>query len=416
MVHRKIESTIIEMLQYFRVVAINGPRQSGKTTLQKKIAKDKKMEYYSFDVKDTFKIAKDDPNNFVEYISKDKNAAIDEVQMIPEIIPAIKIAVDEANRKGMFLITGSSDLFKNSRIKESLAGRMASFNLYPLSYTEINNKDINIIDKLFSDDFNRIEIDETLSKEDFVNAVVNGGYPEVYNIPQKAKQAWFEFYIKSRITSDIATIENIDIEKVIHLETLLKLLASQVASLVNYNNIANTIGIADKTVKKYIKLLEALYIIELVPAYYNNRLKRLIKSPKVHFIDSGLASYLLDASVESLMLGKNEYLGNLVETFVYSELIKHASYSEERVKIYHYRDQKQKEVDFVIESHSGDIVAIEVKSGSNLKKEHFKGLVALANTIKNKSFKGIILYSGDKILPYKIDDYQLWAIPLKIFL
>jgi predicted AAA+ superfamily ATPase len=416
MVHRKIESTIIEMLQYFRVVAINGPRQSGKTTLQKKIAKDKKMEYYSFDVKDTFKIAKDDPNNFVEYISKDKNAAIDEVQMIPEIISAIKIAVDEANRKGMFLITGSSDLFKNSRIKESLAGRMASFNLYPLSYTEINNKDINIIDKLFSDDFNRIEIDETLSKEDFVNAVVNGGYPEVYNIPQKAKQAWFEFYIKSRITSDIATIENIDIEKVIHLETLLKLLASQVASLVNYNNIANTIGVADKTVKKYIKLLEALYIIELVPAYYNNRLKRLIKSPKVHFIDSGLASYLLDASVESLMLGKNEYLGNLVETFVYSELIKHASYSEERVKIYHYRDQKQKEVDFVIESHSGDIVAIEVKSGSNLKKEHFKGLVALANTIKNKSFKGIILYSGDKILPYKIDDYQLWAIPIKIFL
>jgi predicted AAA+ superfamily ATPase len=416
MVHRKIESTIIEMLQYFRVVAINGPRQSGKTTLQKKIAKDKKMEYYSFDVKDTFKIAKDDPNNFVEYISKDKNASIDEVQMIPEIISAIKIAVDEANRKGMFLITGSSDLFKNSRIKESLAGRMASFNLYPLSYTEINNKDINIIDKLFSDDFNRIEIDETLSKEDFVNAVVNGGYPEVYNIPQKAKQAWFEFYIKSRITSDIATIENIDIEKVIHLETLLKLLASQVASLVNYNNIANTIGVADKTVKKYIKLLEALYIIELVPAYYNNRLKRLIKSPKVHFIDSGLASYLLDASVESLMLGKNEYLGNLVETFVYSELIKHASYSEERVKIYHYRDQKQKEVDFVIESHSGDIVAIEVKSGSNLKKEHFKGLVALANTIKNKSFKGIILYSGDKILPYKIDDYQLWAIPIKIFL
>jgi predicted AAA+ superfamily ATPase len=416
MVHRKIESTIIEMLQYFRVVAINGPRQSGKTTLQKKIAKDKKMEYYSFDVKDTFKIAKDDPNNFVEYISKDKNAAIDEVQMIPEIISAIKIAVDESNRKGMFLITGSSDLFKNSRIKESLAGRMASFNLYPLSYTEINNKDINIIDKLFSDDFNIIEIDETLSKEDFVNAVVNGGYPEVYNIPQKAKQAWFEFYIKSRITSDIATIENIDIEKVIHLETLLKLLASQVASLVNYNNIANTIGVADKTVKKYIKLLEALYIIELVPAYYNNRLKRLIKSPKVHFIDSGLASYLLDASVESLMLGKNEYLGNLVETFVYSELIKHASYSEERVKIYHYRDQKQKEVDFVIESHSGDIVAIEVKSGSNLKKEHFKGLVALANTIKNKSFKGIILYSGDKILPYKIDDYQLWAIPIKIFL
>jgi uncharacterized protein len=416
MVHRKIESTIVEMLKYFRVVAINGPRQSGKTTLQKKIAKDKEIAYYSFDVKDTFKIAKDDPNNFIEYISKDKNVAIDEVQMIPEIIPAIKIAVDEKNRKGMFLITGSSDLFKNSKIKESLAGRMASFNLYPLSYSEINNKDINIIDKFFSDDFNRIDVDESITKEDLVSAVVNGGYPEVYELPPKAKQAWFEFYIKSRITSDIATIENVDLEKIIHLDSLLKVLASQVASLVNYTNIANAIGLADKTVKKYIKLLEALYIIELVPAYSNNRLKRVVKSPKVHFIDSGLASYLLSASVESLMLGKNEHLGNLVETFVYSELIKHASSSEERVEIYHYRDQQKKEVDFVIESHSGDIVALEIKSGSNLKKEHFKGLVALANTIKNKSFKGIILYSGDKILPYKIDEHQFWAIPLKIFL
>lgn len=416
MVHRKIEATIIEMLQYFRVVAINGPRQSGKTTLQKKIAKNKGMNYYSFDVKDTFTIAKDDPNNFIEYISKDKNVAIDEVQMIPEIIPAIKIAVDEENRKGMFLITGSSDLFKNSKIKESLAGRMASFNLYPLSYTEINNKDINIIDKLFSDDFNRIEIDDTLTKEDLVKAVVNGGYPEVYELPAKAKQAWFEFYIKSRITSDIATIENVDLEKITHLDALLKVLASQVSSLVNYTNIANAIGLADKTVKKYIKLLEALYIIELVPAYSNNRLKRVIKSPKVHFIDTGLVSHLLSANVESLMLGKNEYLGNLVETFVYSELIKHSSYSEERVKIYHYRDQQKKEVDFVIESHSGDIVALEIKSGSNLKKEHFNGLIALANTIKNKNFKGIILYSGDNILPYKIDEHQFWAIPLKIFM
>jgi predicted AAA+ superfamily ATPase len=116
------------------------------------------------------------------------------------------------------------------------------------------------------------------------------------------------------------------------------------------------------------------------------------------------------------MLGKNEYLGNLVETFVYSELIKQASYAQERVKVYHYRDQQQKEVDFVIESHAGDIVALEVKSGSNLKKEHFKGLVALAKTMKNRRFKGIILYSGDKILPYRVEEYQFWAIPLKVLM
>lgn len=416
MVHRKIESTIVEMLKYFRVVAINGPRQSGKTTLQKKIAKSKEMDYYTFDDSETFDTVTNDTNGFIDYISKEKNVAIDEVQMIPRVIPAIKMAVDSENRKGMFLLTGSSDMFKNSKIKESLAGRMASFNLFPLSYAEINNRDINIIDKLFSDNFNDFEIYKDTSRESFISAVINGGYPEVYELPTKAKKAWFDFYIKSRITKDIADFENVHLDKIIHLDKLLKVLASQVGSIVNYTSIANSIGLADKTVRKYIGLLEALYIVKLIPAYSNNMLKRVIKSPKVHFIDSGLASYLLNSSVEASLVGKNEHLGNLVETFVYSELIKHQSYSEENIEIYHYRDQQQKEVDFVIESNSGDIVALEIKSGSTIKKEQFKGLLALAQTIKKKNFKGIVLYGGDKILPFKIEEYQFWAIPLRVLI
>lgn len=416
MVHRKIEATIVEMLKYFRVVAINGPRQSGKTTLQKKIAKSKEMDYYTFDDSETFDTATNDTNGFIDYISKEKNVAIDEVQMIPSVIPAIKIAVDRENRKGMFLLTGSSDMFKNSKIKESLAGRMASFNLFPLSYSEINKRDINIIDKLFSDDFINFEIYKDTSRESFISAVINGGYPEVYELPVKAKKAWFDFYIKSRITKDIADFENVQLDKITHLDKLLKVLASQVGSIVNYTSIANSIGLADKTVRKYIQILEALYIVKLIPSYSNNMLKRVIKSPKVHFIDSGLASYLLNSSVEASLVGKNEHLGNLVETFVYSELIKHQSYSEENVEIYHYRDQQQKEVDFVIESNSGDIVALEIKSGSTIKKEQFKGLLALAQTIKKNHFKGIVLYGGDKILPFKIEEYQFWAIPLRILI
>ncbi len=416
MVHRKIESTIVEMLKYFRVVAINGPRQSGKTTLQEKISEAQDMEYYTFDDDNTFDLATENTQNFIKNISKNKNVSIDEVQMIPRIIPAIKMAVDKENRKGMFLLTGSSDMFKNSKIKESLAGRMASFNLYPLSYAEINNRDINIIDKLFSDDYTSFNIDKKLTESDFINAVVNGGYPEVYELPKKAKKAWFEFYIKARITKDIATIENVHLDKLAHLDKLLKVLASQVASLVNYTNVANSIELADKTVRKYIQILEALYIIKLIPAYSNNQLKRVIKKPKVHFIDSGLASFLLNVDVKASLEGKNEHLGNLVETFVYSELIKHQSYSEESIEIYHFRDPYNKEVDFVLESSSGDIVALEIKSGSTLKTEHFKGLLALAKTIKKKNFKGILLYGGDKILPYKVEEYQFWAIPLRVLI
>ena len=417
MVHRKLESTIIEMLESFRIVAINGPRQSGKTTLQKKIAKSKNMKYYTFDDIDIFNTASSDPKGFIEYISKEENIAIDEVQMIPEIIPPIKMSVDEQNRKGMFLLTGSSDMFKNSKIKESLAGRMVSFNLYPLSYSEINKRDINIIDKLFSDDFNTFDVDfETISKEEFISAVINGGYPEVYELPIKAKKAWYDFYIKARITKDIANIENVQVDTLSHLAKLLKVLAGQVSSLVNYTSIAKSIGITDKTVAKYVKILEALYIIKLVPSYSNNILKQVIKSPKVHFIDSGLASFLLNASVESSMLGKNEHLGNLVETFVYTELIKHQANSNVDVEIYHFRDTAQKEVDFILESSSGDIVAIEIKSGSNIKSEHFKGLLALARNKKNENFKAIVFYGGDKVLPYKVEEFQFWAIPLKVLI
>lgn len=186
----------------------------------------------------------------------------------------------------------------------------------------------------------------------------------------------------------------------------------------NYTSIVKHIGTADKTVAKYVQLLEALYIIKLVPSYSysNNMIKRVIKSPKVHFIDSGLASHLLNAGVESSMLGINESIGNLVETFVYGELIKHASYANTDVEIHHYRDTQKREVDFVLETSSGDVVALEVKSSSTIKSEYFRGLSALAEAIHGKNFKGILLYGGDKILPYKIGEHQFWAIPLTVLI
>lgn len=416
MVQRKLENIILQMLDSFRIVAINGPRQSGKTTLQKKIAQIKQMKYYTFDQSQTYEAASSDPEGFISFVSKDQNVAIDEVQMVPQIIPAIKISADETNTKGMFLLTGSSDMFKNSKIKESLAGRMVSFNLFPLSLAEINNRDYNVIDLLFSDEFNKLEIDKKITKEDLIGAVINGGYPEVYNLPSKQKKAWYDFYIKARITKDIASLENVQLETIKHLQKLLRVLASQISSLVNYSSIANSIEISDKTVAKYIQLLEALYIIKLTPAYSNNRSKRVVKKPKVHFIDTGLASFLLNVDIKNSMEGKNQYLGNLVENFVYTELIKHQSYANTDVEIFHYRDLTNKEVDFVLESSSGDIVALEIKSGSHLKKEYFNGLVALAKTTKQTNFKGILLYGGDEILPFKIDEFRFWAIPLKILM
>ena len=414
MIKRKLLPTLLEMLDNFRIVAINGPRQSGKTTLQKEIAKLKDYQYYTFDDEDTYNTASNDPSGFITFISKDK-VAIDEVQMIPDIIPVLKMSVDDKNEKGMYLLTGSSDMFKNSKIKESLAGRMVSFNLFPLSYAEINNRDINIIDKLFSDDFNDYDMRfEDIDNDLFTDAVINGGYPEVFTLSQKAKKAWFEFYIKARITKDISTIENVDLDKMASLDKLLRALAGHIGKLINYKNISSIVGVTDKTAAKYIQILEALYIVKLIPAYSNNQLKRVVKSPKVHFIDSGLASYLLNIDKEGAMTKRGDVYGDLVESFVYSELIKHQSYSDISINIYHYRDLQKIEVDFVLESTNGNIVAIEVKSGSKIKKEYFKGLVTLAKTIEPERFKGIIFYGGNNVLPFKIDGFTFWAIPLKV--
>ena len=416
MIDRKLMPVLLEMLDNFRIIAINGPRQSGKTTLQKEIAKLKDYQYYTLDDPDTFDTASNDPKGFIAFVSKEK-VAIDEVQMIPDLIPAIKMNVDEQNVKGKYLLTGSSDMFKNSKIKESLAGRMVSFNLFPLSYAEINSREINIVDKLFSKDFNYFDIKfEAIENNLFTDAVINGGYPEVYKLPMKAKKAWFEFYIKARITKDISTIENVELDKIASLDKLLKVLAGHIGKLINYKNISNIIDVADKTAAKYIQLLEALYIVKLVPAYSNNQLKRVVKSPKVHFIDSGLASYLLNIDKEGAMTKRGDVYGDLVESFVYSELIKHQAYSEVSMNIYHFRDQQKKEVDFVLESTDGRVVALEVKSGSRIKQDYFKGLLALARTLDPKIFKGIILYGGDKVLPYKVETFTFWAIPLKIFI
>ncbi len=415
MIKRRLLPVLLEMLEHFRIVAINGPRQSGKTTLQKEIARLKDYEYYTFDDPGTFDTASNDPQGFITFISKER-VAIDEVQMVPDLIPVIKMSVDEHNRKGMYLLTGSSDMFKNAKIKESLAGRMVSFNLFPLSYAEINDRDINIIDKLFSAEFNRFDIKfDEIENDVFTDAVINGGYPEVYGLSQRAKKAWFEFYIKARITKDISTIENVESDKIASLDRLLKVLVGHIGKLMNYKSISNSIDMADKTVAKYIQILEALFIVKSVPAYSNNQLKRVVKSPKLYFIDSGLASHLLNIDKEGAMTKRGDVYGDLVESFVYSELIKHQSCSETSINIYHYRDQQKKEVDLVLESTDGDVVALEIKSGSRIKQDYFKGLVALARTIDPKRFKGIILYGGDKVLPYKIDEFTFWAIPLKIF-
>ena len=410
-IHRSITPVVYDLLKDFKIVSINGPRQSGKTTLVKEIAKNLKMEYFTFDDEPTKQAAINDPINFIKLLSNSP-CVIDEIQMVPEVVSALKMVVDNQNKNGMFLLTGSADLFKVSAIKESLAGRMVSISLYPLSQFEIDNKKDNIVDILFEDRLKEYKFD-TIQYSELLKRIIYGGYPAILDKSEKSKEVWFDSYIEARIEKDLSLIKRVSFENKSEINKLLRILAHNTSNLLKYSTLSKHLSIKDVTVKSDIEILEALFLLKRVNPYFTNRGKREVKTPKVAFIDTGLASHLIDADVDSLMLTQRETLGNLVENFVYSELLKHSTYAKKTTKIYHYRDGEY-EVDLVLEQKNGNIIAIEVKSGTNIQKEHLKGLVKLAKNAKNCFVKGYIFYGGDKLLPISRDGYNFWLIPLSV--
>ncbi|WP_170175820.1 ATP-binding protein [Sulfurimonas crateris] len=412
-IKRNIEPYILELLESFKIVTIAGPRQSGKTTLSKKIAKELGFKYYTMDDETILKAAQDDPLTFAKQLAKTPSV-IDEVQMAIELVKALKMVVDEENKNGMFLLTGSADLFKMSAIKESLAGRMVSVDLFPFSQYELQKKRENFIDILFGNAVADINF-KAISVEEQVEIITKGGFASVYNKPQRVSHTWFESYITARIEKDLSLIKRVSQENKSEIFKLLSLLAHNNANLLKYNSLASHLAIKDMTVKSDIEILEALYIVKRVNPYFTNRGKREVKTPKIHFIDTGLASHLLGIDKEALILKEREHLGNLVENFVYTELLKHTTYAKKTTKIYHYRDADY-EVDFVLEQSNTNIIAIEVKASTSIKSSELRGLVKLAQNSGDNFKGGFIFYMGEHIIPMQKDGYKFLALPMSVLL
>jgi len=408
---RSITPIIYELLKDFKIVSINGPRQSGKTTLSQEIATELGMAYYTFDNESIKITAQNNPNNFIKQLSTSA-CVIDEIQMVPEVVSALKMSVDDANKAGMFLLTGSADLFKMSAIKESLAGRMVSVSLFPLSFFELNGKNDNIVDMLFNDTLK----DYKLKKIEFskiVESIVTGGFPSVQGKSLRVQEAWFESYIEARIEKDLSLIKKVSAENKSEINKLLRILASTTSNLVKYSSLSKHLSIKDVTVKSDIEILEALFLLKRVNPYFTNKGKREIKAPKIQFIDTGLASHLIGVDPHTLIVSQRETLGNLVENFVYSELLKHCTYAKKLTQIFHYRDADY-EVDLVLEQKNGNIIAIEVKSTANIKVEHLRGLAKLAQNAGDRFLQGYIFYGGDEVLPISKDGFTFWLIPLSV--
>lgn len=388
---RRLQSRIHEAMADTPVVMITGPRQAGKTTLAQQMAK-RRMHYLTLDDELTLHAAKEDP---VGFIREHDYLIVDEVQRAPELILAIKKAVDDDRRPGRFLLTGSANLMTIPTVADSLAGRMETLRLLPLSQSEILGATANWIDRVFTGSVP--ENPHPIIGEDLRDTVLRGGYPEALTrASPKRRTVWARQYIDAIIQRDVRDVAGI--EKLDRIPRLLRALAHASGQLSNYTHLGGRIGLDHKSVARYLGVLENLFLLERVSPFAENRLKRVVKTPKIEFMDSGLLATLIDLTPDNAR-EQRERFGPVLETFVYGELLKHLSCAEGDFEIFYYRDHDAMEVDFVIEDAAGDIVGVEVKSKASVKTNDLRGLHRFSEAVGSRFKMGIVLYDGTEALP-----------------
>lgn len=389
---RFVEGRIREALKDTPVVALNGPRQSGKTTLARLIGSDR--TYLTLDDATTLEAARSDPTAFVRGLD---TAIIDEVQRAPDLILALKRSVDEDRRPGRFLITGSANLLTMKNARESLAGRMEVISLLPLAQAEVLEQPrASFLTHAFAG--KAPNAGKPIIGDELINVVLTGGYPDVLarDTPRRRRD-WCRSYIDAIAERDVREISAI--EKPNEIPNLIRVAAHHAAQLLNVTTIGNDLRLARRTVDGYLDVLEQLFLVRRLEPWHRNDLNRLIKTPKLHFMDSALLAAAKAVTAEKIAADRSQF-GPLLETFVFAELQRLASWSEDRLRFSHYRDKDQLEVDVVMESEDGGMVGVEVKAAATVKNEDFRGLRRLAD-IAGKAFRtGVVLYDGDQIIRF----------------
>ncbi|HEV2132712.1 MAG TPA: ATP-binding protein [Terracidiphilus sp.] len=383
------------------VVMVTGPRQCGKTTLVRELIAGGR-QFLTLDDDTILASARSDPVGLVRGLGK---PTIDEIQRAPDLLRAIKKSVDEDRQPGRFLLTGSANLLALPRVSESLAGRMEIVNLLPLAQAEIQRRKPAFLREAFRGKLARPG--KLLIGSKLLAAVLTGGYPEMLRRKNpRRRQSWARDYIRAIVQRDVRDIA--EVEKLDQMPRLVNVLAHHSGQLTNFSQMGGQIGFDDKTTRKYVAILEELFLVRRVEAWSRNRLSRLIKTPKLHFLDSGLLAVLLGAAGERVARDRAVF-GPLLETFVFSEVMKEISWMGSGAIPYHYRDKDQDEVDLVVEDESGAVVGIEVKASATVNSGDFKGLRKLAHACAADFKLGAVLYDGEQTAPF---GHNLFAAPL----
>jgi uncharacterized protein len=403
LVPRKARGLLTEALSDTRVVTLNGARQSGKSTLARLAAQERPNALVRLlDDPATLRAAQDDPADFVDHHGL---LVIDEVQLAPELFRSIKVAVDTDPRPGRFLLTGSAQVLALRQLPDALPGRMEIVELWPFSQGEIDRSPDGFIDAAFARG-PALSRTSTLRKRDYLERAVRGGFPEAVRRSPRRRAAFFDSYLTSLIERDVQ--EFAAIERQGDLRRLLALLAGRSGGLLVPSALAGESGVPRTTLNRYLELLTAVFLIKQIPAWSAGQTHRAIGTPKLAFVDTGIACHLLGQ--DATRLGEPDgAAGPMMETFVLMEVARQLTWSSERARLYHYRTKDRVEVDVVLETPDGRVVAIEVKAGATIRAEGLAGLRHLARRLGSRFVAGYILYTGQQTLPF---GDRLRALPL----
>jgi len=404
-IDRHITPALHEALADTPVVCLLGPRQCGKSTLARHCQPDR--SYITLDDRNYLNLATQDPEGFLEGLPD--QVTIDEIQRVPELTLAIKRSVDRDRQAGRFLLTGSANLLQLPRLADSLAGRMECLYLQPLTEAEKEHAHDDFVQRWMAGEL-KTELPgrRHRGKLSLPQRLVAGGYPEAcFRTPPRARR-WQQQYLKSIIERDIQDIA--EVKDAADVAQLLEYLANQTASLLNVSATANALGHVRKTIERYLEILERLFLVRRLPAWHSNRGKRLVKTPKIHLCDSGLAAALSDLRPEQWNTERQRF-GHLLESFVVQQLVATRHWAEVEPRFWHYRDKDQVEVDVVIEA-GNDLWGVEVKAAASISAKDGRGLQRLARIAGRRFQGGLVLYDGDAVLPMD-RERNILAAPLE---
>jgi uncharacterized protein len=390
--------SVLESLEDTRVVVVQGARQVGKSTLVAEVADRLGGQLVTLDDGVARAAAEADPSEFLAQ-SPDGLLAVDEVQRVPSLVLALKLAVDRDPRPGRFLLTGSADLLRLPAMQDSLAGRAESVDLFGFSQGEIAGRRERFVDRLLSGE-GFAGHRSALGRADYLERACAGGYPEALARPVgRRRAAWFDNYLRRIVERDAPDVSGL--QRLADLPLLLRLLAARNAAELNTADLASASGIPVRTLAPYVDLLETLFLVHRLPAWSTNLSKRVVSRPKVALLDTGLAARLVNASADGAASSANAQLaGHLLEGFVASEVRRQLTWSDTAARLFHYRDRAGAEVDLVLETDDGRVAGIEVKSGSSVGARDVRWLNQLRDRLGERFVGGVVLHTGASTAPF----------------